>query len=133
MRDPCTLTLLEAIPYENNEKIQALIKEGANVNSTDDYGRTPIYKACQPLFFDWSIIKLLLENNGNINARDLNGCTPAMHFIFSHYADCKEGIGTPDSSRRDNFTQLLKYSDINIKAAGGHNILDICGNTTWLK
>jgi hypothetical protein len=55
-----------------------LLEHGANVNATDDHGRTPLHFAANFLDHD-PMVKLLLENGANVNAADGRGLTP-LHY-----------------------------------------------------
>lgn len=53
-----------------------LIKQGANVNATQEYGVTPLHRASA--FGNPSDIKLLIRNGANVNAQASSMTTPLM-------------------------------------------------------
>mgnify|MGYP000069169394 CR=1 FL=1 len=79
-----------------------LINHGASINATDEYGRTPLMWACgsgdtddsanqdlKPTIkfkdsgfapFDYRVIKYLIDNGADINAKDINGYTALDYF-----------------------------------------------------
>jgi len=59
--------------YASKELIEILIKNGANVNKQDSYGRTPLH--CFKYTGNKEGIKLLLENGADINIVDSNNET----------------------------------------------------------
>ena len=73
------------------------------VDSTDSLGRTPLYKAVQG--YRPEIIKVLLDNGANANARDNQGCTP-LHAaaMTDHYSALKPILvaSGAEESARDN-------------------------------
>ena len=69
--------LYNAIYDGNIIKINKLIKEGADVNAIDTYGRTPLYLAatCE---FNADVIKALINAGANVNATNNAGQTPLL-------------------------------------------------------
>lgn len=64
------------------EKAKYLISKGANVNSTDSYGRTPLFGASE--FGSLEMVKLLIEKGADVNATDgWNGNT-CLHRAFAN-------------------------------------------------
>jgi len=53
--------------------VKTLLSSGANINISDNYGRTPLYIASMKGHID--VIKTLLSSGANINIAD-NGRTP---------------------------------------------------------
>ena len=64
---------------KNNKLIKIIIK---NINIKNNFGSTGLFKACQEGHID--IVKLLIENNADINAIDYQGAT-------GFYMACQEG------------------------------------------
>src|SRR6266436_1718120 len=56
------------------KSIEMMIKLGADVNASDDQGKTPLHDACLKGHSD--TVRLLLDHGANIGARDKNGATP---------------------------------------------------------
>jgi len=64
--------------------IQFLIDNGASINKTDNYGRTPLILAIQNL--NMKAVELLLENNNlDLNQKDNSGMTALMSAITLNY------------------------------------------------
>ncbi|MCS7244590.1 MAG: ankyrin repeat domain-containing protein [candidate division WOR-3 bacterium] len=55
-------------------KVKDLIKKGADINSKNEYGKTPLHIAVENNYED--IVKVLLENKADVNIKDNNGNTP---------------------------------------------------------
>jgi uncharacterized protein len=64
------------------EMLKLLIKHGANVNTTDNLGQTPLMQ-----FYarDYKIVKILIQNKANVNAIDKKGNSVMTH--LSIYQD----------------------------------------------
>ena len=63
------------IRYSSMPQAEDLIKMGANVNSKDKYGRTPLHRAA---CFGDSTIELLIKYGANIDSQTNTGVTPLM-------------------------------------------------------
>ena len=77
--------LFDAVSDGNIENVKKHIDAGANVNEKDNGGNTPIHLHLHPYHGnapDKAIVKILLENGADINARTENGFTPLDFAIF---------------------------------------------------
>ena len=64
--------------YENGDMgaVQYLLEHGANVNSMNQFGQTPLMLACMENRL--TIVQLLLDNGSDIHAREESGATSLM-------------------------------------------------------
>ena len=70
------MTLLHtAAAYDHKEIVELLIEEGANLNTKDEDGVTPLHDAVGSLS-QKEIIELLITNGADINAKTKRGSTP---------------------------------------------------------
>jgi len=72
--------LFKAVKEGDTAKLERLLKEGADVNVKDDYGRTPLHVAAEK--GEVEIVKLLLEKGADVNVKNNNGQTP-LHYAAS--------------------------------------------------
>ena len=56
------------------KSIEMMLKLGADVNASDEQGKTPLHDAC--LKGHSETVRLLLDHGANIGARDKSGATP---------------------------------------------------------
>lgn len=64
--------------------VKSLIEQGANVNATDNEGKSALYWASEQGHFE--IVKLLIKNKANINIATANGYTPLhLAMMREHY------------------------------------------------
>jgi ankyrin repeat protein len=62
----------------NNAVLRILIEKGADIESRDKQGRTPLLHAVQRLDFNETMINLLLDEGANIESSDSTGRTPLL-------------------------------------------------------
>jgi len=67
------------------QSFRAMIREGANINAKDVYGKSLLHTACKKRQID--IVCMLLEHGCNIETRDLNNCTALHHVVYDN--DCE--------------------------------------------
>jgi hypothetical protein len=72
--------LLEAVRRGNAYKVIEFLREGANVNTRDEDGLTPLHYAASRGYVE--VARLLLENGADVNAKNEHGITP-LHFAAS--------------------------------------------------
>lgn len=86
------------------EIAELLVKAGADVNETDDLGRTALFLAAENCN-SGKIIRYLVKRGANVNARTDSGSTPLMS---AAYAENPESINTliecgADVTAKDNY------------------------------
>ena len=87
-----------------------LIENGADANSKDNYGRTPLHDACQCNGRFVNIINLLIENGSQVNEQDNEGNTPL------HMACWYGNVNSSMSGPLDGVKQLLnRGADVTIQ------------------
>lgn len=69
--------LSSAVSLGSINKIEAAINCGADIESADEGGVTPLMQAIDGNNF--TIVKFLISHGGNVNAQDENGRTPLMY------------------------------------------------------
>jgi hypothetical protein len=72
--------LLEVVKRGNAYKVIEFLREGANVNTRDEDGLTPLHYAASRGYVE--VARLLLENGADVNAKNEHGITP-LHVAAS--------------------------------------------------
>lgn len=67
-------SLHQAVEAGDMEKVQTLIRRGADVDARGHWGRTPLHVAARYGRID--IVRLLIAHGADINATDRRGATP---------------------------------------------------------
>jgi hypothetical protein len=70
------LTPLHLIEYDNHKLVKMLVKHGAKIDATDDYGSTPLSTVIRKNKNLLDAVHAFLENGADINTPALNGETP---------------------------------------------------------
>jgi ankyrin repeat protein len=136
------LQLMEAAKNNDLKMIEDLIKKGANVNSADDNGRTPLMYAAQA-GSQQAVERLVNNHHADVNAKDKNDQTALMKsaimgkndgvkFLLDHKAKIDEydkfGRTALTYSARADHTDVLKTllhkgADPNIRDEDGRSPL----------
>lgn len=69
-----TTPLHKAAERGHPDPVAALLKDGADPNAKDEYGRTPLHRAAREGRV--ATVTALLANGADRNAKDTHGCTP---------------------------------------------------------
>ena len=68
--------LLKSCETGDLKRVEELIYRGADINTTDDKGCTPLMKACK--YNNLEVVKYLIDNGANIHMKCDNGWTPLI-------------------------------------------------------
>jgi len=63
--------------------VKLLVEKGAELNSKDAHGRTPLSYAVAVHWYNMDVVKLLVENGAELNSEDADGKTP-LSYAVSH-------------------------------------------------
>jgi ankyrin repeat protein len=80
-RDHLCLNLLEASRMFHLECIRIFLNNGENINTTDYHGLTPLHYAS---IRNHECVKLLLDNNADVNKKTSTGGRSALHFASKY-------------------------------------------------
>jgi hypothetical protein len=80
--------LLKAAESRNLNDVKGALKDGANIDATNNYGRTPLMLAL--CFNEPKIAEFLIEKKANINATCDYGWTPLMFALHDSTAEIAE-------------------------------------------
>jgi len=107
----------QAIMYESVKRVKELIASGADVNTRNKDGLTPLAYAIKNKEFEIGL--LLIKAGADVNARDKNGC-PILHRVAA--------MG------RDKFAQALINAGADVNARDDHGYTPLhyyATKTTW--
>lgn len=102
-----------AAKNSNFAMIKLLLDRGAEVDTRDHLGRTPLHLGP---WFGPDVVKSLLENGANISARDKDGSTP-LHTAVRYSKDVTEAL-------------LKKGADVDAKDNNGSTPLHIAAESS---
>ena len=79
------------------DTLNILLRHGAQINTRDKLGITPLIVACQ--YRNYDLINFLLQNGADVNLCSLDGNTP-LHHLIERIEDCKKSVLKKNSPRR---------------------------------
>lgn len=115
------LTALEiAIAQDNLPMVKMLIEAGANVNTKNETGETPLLIADHKLSKNLPMVRYLLEHGANVNAVNKRGQNLAMRS-----ASLPTMHGSPESELLETLEMALEFeTDLTIKDKEGNTLAD---------
>jgi cytohesin len=126
-------TIISAARYGSIQGVQEFLANGADVNVYhNDYGGTPLHMAV--IFCHKEIVKLLLAEGGDVNAKDWKGGTP-LHIAVGIPSGELQELLTASSLHRLGFRGIAKMliakgANENAKADNGATPLDMASGKT---
>jgi ankyrin repeat protein len=105
---PSRQALLEAVRVADHDRVQRLLRRGADVNARTEDGTTALMRATA--VGDVKLVRLLLDHKADVNARNKAGATALLW-----------AVGDPDKVR----ALLDRRADVNARADSGHTPLMI--------
>jgi ankyrin repeat protein len=108
--------------YQNRREnsIKKLINNGININKRNIYGKTPLMRASE--LYDFSILKVLIENGADVNLQDNNGDT-TLFYVVNKYFDSERHLDYL-YRYKNRFRYLLrKQANIDIQNNDGTTLL----------
>jgi ankyrin repeat protein len=116
--------------FEGTEKIELLLKAGANANDKDSYTLATALHASLNSWMPYNKAKLLLDYGADITARDKDQLS-AMHYLLSneasdHSSEINYGKGGSSFATEE---EILNTIDLLIEYGADAKLKDIAGNT----
>ncbi len=96
--------LIKAVEENRKEKVERFIKEGANLDFKDRFGTPLLHFA--PNDGDVTIVKLLMQNGVDINAKDTYGTTKLMQVCACGNIELQRIAGSAKISARCSYTDF---------------------------
>ena len=108
--------LQEAVDMKRTEVVQVLIDAGADVDTQNNEGRSPLHVSCKSGELD--IVKMLVRAGAGVRATDNQGCTCLMLAAWQGHTDIvRYLVGLPEVD--------VNYLSIAIAAASNHTALHL--------
>ena len=85
MKETLNEQLFKALQQNNTEEAEKLINAGANVNSKDELGVSPLHWAA--LNNNSKLVRFLLKNGANVNSAAVDGDTPLQTAVILGHTD----------------------------------------------
>ncbi len=116
--------LLNAVEQENLKEIKMLIDKGAEINTKDEFGNTPLLLSLRYIYYAdtlnierYNIVKYLVEHGADINAKNEFDfapleeaihpcCLEVLRYLVEHGAD----INVKDKYNNTPLTEAVNYS-----------------------
>jgi ankyrin repeat protein len=91
--------LLQAIQDQSPGLVQAALESGADVNSRDNHGRTPLMHAAK--LGNLAIVQMLLAAGANVWDRDSDGKLPLIYTETGDHVEAARAIGSAMRAEAD--------------------------------
>ena len=126
-------TLLHLASFEHNARLlEYLLKNGGDVDATDEDENTPLHYAVTKYNGEKALnaVKCLVEHGALVNARNIYGYTPI--FVNQEVEQIRKGIHKDIKRSKENTAhKMVAYfhkhgSNFDIKTYDGHTILHHC-------
>jgi ankyrin repeat protein len=89
-KKPRVMSLCKVIRDRNAKKAKKLLAEGADVNTKDKYGDSPLHLACLYGFLDLAL--LILEQGANAKAVNRGGATPLVYLAMANVPKARQPL-----------------------------------------
>lgn len=83
--------LMIAMSYDQREAFELLIREGASLSATDEFGTSLVQFAAGEVKDPYYLARLL-ESNAPVNTKDVEGNTPLHAVVKTDRIDCTEKL-----------------------------------------
>jgi len=118
--------------YGKNDCVEYLIEKGADLNTKDGQGRTPLFFACNSsnYYRNDDMVKNLVDHGANVKVIDHQGNTPLMTFINDFFINYNEYFDYDIKwEMMDYFANILEYiishgASLNRKSKSIHSTLN---------
>jgi len=111
--------LFMAVQHDAIPTVECLIKLGADVNVIQtNRNCSPLHLAASNNFLD--VVKLLVDNNANVNIQDSRGYTPLLMAASEGYAECVKRLA--DAGADVNHRSMDDYTTAIYHAANSNRI-----------
>ena len=109
--------LMDAARSQDTAQVKELLKEGADPNSRDKNGRTPLMESASEGYTQ--TVRALLENGADVNATDRVGWTALFWAAFSRRTEALRALVAhrADVNARDGASAALQATHLSVPGA----------------
>lgn len=115
------------------ELVTQLIEAGANVNTKDSQGKTPLMEAMHQSFAESQyeeVTECLVDAGADANTRDHTGKTALIHLVLEDFGGNLRISGlTKEQVREESIPEKIPFIDTLAKAGADLNLRDATGKT----
>ena len=105
----CDKSIIQAVEQHDLKKIQALINDGVDLDSTDSNGNTALIIATKLNYYD--IAKLLIDNGADITAKNNNGFDANTYAVGSITYLLSELYSERITQKNEKLIQAVEEND----------------------